>query len=145
MNALLKLVRNAVIAVFILVALVGAAAMYGIATPTADIDSKREAASKRAADARRIEERNAAAREAGAKTAETLLEFDKRKEDRKKIYSAAFDLGKQRSQGKKTLPDRSFMDNLATEIIASYGMDAESQDLQTQFRAGYAKGFMAGK
>lgn len=145
MKALLKLARNGVIAVVVLVALVGAAAMYGIATPTADIDSKREAASKRDAAAQLVEERNAAAREAGRKTAEALLEVDKRNEDRKKIYSAAFDLGKQRSQGKKPLPDRSFMNKLATEIIASYGLDGESEALQTQFRAGYTKGFMAGK
>lgn len=145
MQALLKFLKWAAIVFGGLMALIILAVVYGSMTPTADIDAKRKVEAERVRQKAEIDATNKAAFEAGQRMGKAILAVDKAAEDRKRIYESGFNLGKTRGESGKRMPDLSFMNNLAREIIESYGLESKQGDLEAQFRAGYAKGYMTGK
>jgi hypothetical protein len=124
-----------------IIALVAIAAMYGAATPNADIEVKRAAESRRAAAQARSEQ----ARQAGEKLGKAIADAGKRSDEKRKIYDAGFQSGKLRAESKKPMPDISVMNKLARDIIGSYGLESTNGDLEQQFRSGYGRGYLTGK
>jgi hypothetical protein len=149
MKSLLTIIKYIAVGVGGLVALVVAAAIYGAATPNADIEAKRAADARRAEAQAKADANAKAAREAGERMGEKIAgaiqAVEDRREARKKIYDAGFGLGKKRAESRQKLPDLSALNSLARDIIESYGLTSEQGELEQQFRAGYGKGFITGK
>lgn len=141
MAMILKLLKYTAATFAGLVALVVIAVMYGAATPNAGVAEKRAAESRKAA----ADERSEKARQAGERLGKAIADVGKRSDEKRKVYDAGFQSGKLRAESKKPMPDISFMNKLAREIISSYGLESTQGDLEQQFRNGYGRGYLTGQ